>query len=221
MLPTLPALVSPRETALLVMECQRGVLEPEEDRFRALADAVAKQGTVEHIRRLVAAARTVGTPVVFLTASRRADRKGSAFNCPLLAAGSAATSMVPGSDRHAMVPGLEPRPEDFVVDRMHGVSPFHSTGLDPLLRNLGVRTVVATGVSVNVGILGLVLEAVNFGYYAVIPRDAVAGVPEEYVDQVFRFTLRHLAIVTTVDAIVDLWQPPGPVTNAAIKTVSE
>lgn len=221
MLPTLPALISPKETALLVMECQRGVLEPEENRFRVLAEAVAKHGTLEQIRRLIAAARTVCTPVVFLTASRRADRMGSAVNCPLLAAGSETAPMVPGTRRHAVVSGLEPRPEDFVVDRMHGVSPFHSTGLDPLLRNLGVRTVVATGVSVNVGILGLVVEAVNFGYYVVVPRDAVAGVPDEYVDQVFRFTLRHLATVTTVDAIVDLWRQPSSTGNAPLETVSE
>ena len=38
------------------------------------------------------------------------------------------------------------------------ISPFHGTELDAILRNLGVRTVVATGVSVNVGVLGMTIE---------------------------------------------------------------
>jgi len=75
-----------------------------------------------------------------------------------------------------------------------------------LLRNLGVHTVVATGVSVNVGITGLTIDAVNCGYQVVIPREAVAGTPDAYVDSVFEHTLRLLATVTTVDQVVQAWQ---------------
>ena len=72
---------------------------------------------------------------------------------------------------------LAPRDGECVVTRFHGLTPFHGTELDQLLRNLGVRTVVATGVSVNIGILGLTIEAVNAGYQVVIPREAVTGTP--------------------------------------------
>ena len=40
-----------------------------------------------------------------------------------------------------------------------------------------MTTVVATGVSVNLGVLGLAIEACNLGYQVVVPRDAVAGHP--------------------------------------------
>ena len=43
-----------------------------------------------------------------------------------------------------------------------------------------MTTVVAIGVSLNVGVLGLVLSAVDLGYQVVVPTDAVAGVPEAY-----------------------------------------
>ncbi len=94
-----------------------------------------------------------------------------------------------------------------MVNRFHGVTPFHATELDQMLRNLGVRTVVATGVSVNVGITGLTMEAVNCGYQVVIPRQAVTGTPDEYVDAVFANTLRLLATVADVDAVIDAWAP--------------
>ena len=85
------------------------------------------------------------------------------------------------------------------------MTPFHGTELDALLRNLGVRTVVASGVSVNVGIVGLAIEAVNAGYQVVIPRDAVAGTPAEYVDAVFEHTLRLLATIVTADRVLEAW----------------
>ena len=37
------------------------------------------------------------------------------------------------------------------------MTPFTSTSLDQILRNLGIRTVVATGVSVNLGVFGMAL----------------------------------------------------------------
>ncbi len=198
-------LLEPRQAALLIMECQKGVVLPS-GRFDQLAQVVAAHGTIGQIARLSQAARAAGVPVVYLTASRRADGRGSSANCPLLAGGRENAPLVPGSERHSIVEELRPHPEDFVIDRMHGVSPFHGTELDPLLRNLGVRTVVATGVSVNIGILGLAIEAVNAGYRVVIPRQAVAGVPPQYAEDVLRYTLRLLAVISSVDEVAAAWQ---------------
>jgi nicotinamidase-related amidase len=129
----------------------------------------------------------------------------------LLALGRKGEPLVPGSPRHAVVGDIAPQPSDFVINRFHGVTPFHGTELDPLLRNLGVRTVVVAGVSVNVGVTGLTIEAVNGGYQVILPRDAVAGTPDEYVDAVFANTLRLLATVTTVDEVTAVWssRPTG------------
>ena len=89
--------------------------------------------------------------------------------------------------------------------RLHGVSPFTGTSLDTCLRNLGVRTVVATGVSVNLGVLGLAIEAVNLGYQVVVVRDAVAGLPQEYADAVLDNTFPLISTLTTVDELVAAW----------------
>ena len=40
----------------------------------------------------------------------------------------------------------------------------------------------------------------------VIPRQAVAGTPDEYVDAVLTHTLRLLATVTSVDDVAAAWQ---------------
>jgi nicotinamidase-related amidase len=137
--------------------------------------------------------------------SRRPDGGGAVVNCLLLAATKKGAGLLTGSPQQAVVEALKPADTDYVITRFHGITPFHGTELDAILRNLGIRTVVATGVSVNVGVLGLTLEAVNAGYQVVIPRDAVAGTPDEYVDAVFQHTLRLLATVTTGDEVAKAW----------------
>jgi nicotinamidase-related amidase len=200
------ALLEPGRSALLLMECQEGVIGGG-GKLGALADAVARHRTVEHIGAVLAAGRRAGVPVFHCTMSRRPDGKGAAANCLLLAATSKrGVGLTPGSPQQAVVVPLAPLDGEWVVTRFHGITPFHGTELDQLLRNLGVRTVVATGVSVNVGILGLAIEAVNAGYQVVIPKDAVAGTPDEYVEQVFEHTLRLLATLTTAAEVVEAWR---------------
>ncbi len=201
----LKELLAPKHSALLLMECQQGVIGSG-GRMGALGEAVERNKTIAHIGRVLAAARTAKVPVFYLTVARRADNGGATANCLLLALGRKGTPLLPGSPQQAIVPALAPLDGEYVVNRFHGVTPFHGTELDQLLRNLGVRTVVATGVSVNIGITGLTIEAVNCGYQVVIPREAVAGTPDAYVDSVFEHSLRLLATVTTVDQVTQAWQ---------------
>jgi biuret amidohydrolase len=201
----LHALVDPARAALLLMECQEGVIGGG-GKLGALADAVARHGTVPAIARVLRAARGASVPVFHCTMSRRPDGRGAAVNCLLLAAtAKRGVGLVPGSPAQAVVAPLAPVDGEWVLTRFHGVTPFHGTELDAILRNLGVRTVVATGVSVNIGILGLTIEAVNAGYQVVIPRDAVTGTPDEYVEAVFEHTLRLLATITTTAEVASAW----------------
>jgi nicotinamidase-related amidase len=104
------------------------------------------------------------------------------------------------------VPELEPAPSDLVLPRWHGLSPFQGTELDFLLRNLGVRTIVGVGVSVNVAIQNLAFDAVNASYQVVIPRDAVAGFPREYVEAVFAHTLGAVATLVESADLLAVWR---------------
>jgi nicotinamidase-related amidase len=80
-----------------------------------------------------------------------------------------------------------------------------NTDLDVVLRNLGATTVVGIGVSVNVGMTDFAFDAVNAGYQFVLPRDAVAGVPQDYADAVLDNTLSLVATLTTVDDVLGCW----------------
>ena|SRR3989442_11408771 len=202
----LPSLVAPEHTAVLTMEMQRGVVG-DLGTLGALGDAVREQEVIPNTARLLGAARAAGARVVHCLAEFRPDLAGSAFNCPMLAVMRRRPgNMQIGTPAVELVPELGPEPSDIATGRMHGMAPFVGTELDSILRNLGVRTVVATGVSVNIGVLGMVIEAVDYGYQVVLPTDAVAGVPKDYADAVIANTLALLATVTTVDQIIDAWK---------------
>ena len=79
------------------------------------------------------------------------------------------------------------------------------TDLDSVLRNLGIKTIVGVGVSVNIAIPNFVMDAVNRGYQFVLPRDAVSGYPREYAASVIDNSLALLATVTTTAAVVAAW----------------
>ncbi len=201
----LAELLAPDSTAVLTMELQRGVVGDRAS-IPDLAAEVAARDVLAAAGRLASAARAAGVPVVHCTAEFRPDRAGSATNAPLLAGmAKRPDHLLVGSSEAEVVPELGPEPRDIVVPRLSGVSPFAGTALDVVLRNLGVRTVVATGVSVNLAILGLAIEAVNLGYRVVVATDAVAGTPAAYADAVLDGTIALLATRLTVDAITEVW----------------
>jgi len=203
----LAALVDPAHTAVLTMELQRGVVG-EESPLREIAEAAAATDVVANAAKVVRAARAAGAHVVHCTFEARADGLGSVANAPFLRwLAKSEPNLLPGTSAVQLMPELGPEPSDFICSRRHGLTPFPGTDLDPTLRNLGVRTVVATGMSVNVGVLGMVMGAVDRGYEAVVVTDAVAGIPVAYAQAVVDNTLAALATRATSDEIVAVWSP--------------
>ncbi len=201
--PDLARLVDPAHTAIVTSEVQNGVVG-ERSALPALAEAAAPM--IDRLAHLCGAARSVGVRVVHATAYRREDGAGANTNARLFAGvKKSPVSLLPGSFEVQVVPELGPEPEDLVLTRTHGLNPMGGTDLDPVLRNLGVTTIVVTGVSVNVAITNLVMDAVNLGYQVVLPRDAVVGIPQAYADAVIDNTLALLATVTTVADLTAAW----------------
>jgi nicotinamidase-related amidase len=201
----LASLAAPDQTAVLTMELQRGVVG-DLAALPELAAAVGSSGVIGTVAGLLAAARGAGVRVVHCLAEFRADRAGSAANAPILSAMLRQPNhLVSGSAAAKLVPELGPESSDLLAPRSHGLSPFAGTSLDITLRNLGVRTVVATGVSVNIGVFGMALEAVNLGYQVVLPTDCVVGIPAAYADDVIRYSLSMLATRTTAAELAAVW----------------
>jgi nicotinamidase-related amidase len=202
----LTTLITPESTAVLTMELQRGVVG-DLAALPDLRDAAAEVSMLDNAGKICRAARAKGATVVHCTAGFRPDRQGSSNNARILTASARLNGdrLDVGHPGTELVEERDQLPGDLVVPRSHGLTPFVATELDQLLRNTGTRTVVAVGNSLNIGVLGLVLCAVDLGYQVVVPRDAVVGVPVAYGDAVMANTISLLATVASTDEVIAAW----------------
>jgi nicotinamidase-related amidase len=204
--------IDPATTALLTMELQHGVVG-RDAMLPDLVNEVERIGLLDVVRRVCDAARSAGIRVVHCTHTTRPDGAGVTVNCRIFAlsermrreTGHSATEI--GRPGVELVDGLED-PRDIVVPRLTGMSPFTSTALDQILRNLGVKTVIATGVSTNLGIFGMAMTALDLGYQVVVLRDAVAGVPPEFAQAVLDQSLSLISTVVTSDDLLAVLADP-------------
>ena len=192
--------------ALIVFECHEGVLG-ERSFLPGLAAAARDAGLVARIAALAECARESAVPVVYCTRRTPSDGSDDGSNLPLQrrlrARGGGQAS---GPDLGDIVAGLKPARTDVVVDRERGLTGFHETRLDDVLRRAAVQTVVLTGVSLNLGVLGTAIEAVNRGYCVVLPTDCVVADPAGYAESLLRHTLRNIAFLGTSDDVRAVWR---------------
>jgi nicotinamidase-related amidase len=79
----------------------------------------------------------------------------------------------------AVVDELEQRPEDIEVDK-HRISGFWDTPLDSILRNLGVKTVLFSGVNTDQRVLHSLADANFLGYGCILIEDCCGTTSPDY-----------------------------------------
>jgi nicotinamidase-related amidase len=198
------SMVTPETTALLTNEVQPSTAGGGE----GLAAAGAR--VLPNIVRLADAARGAGVQVVHCVKIFRRDALARNRNVVLYRLRGQVPSgpVAPDSrpvEGSVVMPDLGPDERDLVMTRLHGMGSACDSGVVPVLRNLGIRTVVVTGVSLNIGVPNTVMDLVNQAFDVVVPRDAVAGTPDDYGEMMIAHTLRYLATITATDDLVDAW----------------
>lgn len=194
------SMADPAEVAVVCVECQNGVLGPDSVLPALASDA---RGMVTDVARLLTAARGAGVRVVHATFEGFFGG-GEPGSAPLWRVLRGSRAWVPGHPATEVLSELSD-PSDLVLARYHGLSPTRDTELLPVLRGMGIRTIVLAGVSLNVALPLTAADAAEAGFRVIVARDAVMGTPAEYGEQVLRNTMSMLASITTVDDIVDAW----------------
>src|ERR687892_8991 len=138
-----------KTTALLLQDLQNELIKGS----RPVVPLSGAQ-LIANCQKLLAKARAVGMPVIYVRVSRRPDLK-DAPRPPLGTppGGGGAPSLIEGTDGAAIVAELAPRAEDVVVTK-HTTSPFHTTDLGVYLRRFGITTLIPTRYSTPRGIEG-------------------------------------------------------------------
>src|ERR671933_1754625 len=160
--------LEPSTLALVVYDMQVGILSQIENADRVLANVL----------RVLDAARGRGVRTLFLRhyfmptelAGVFQLRQAKAWQRKARAADT--RPLIPhGSPGFALVPELEPRAGEAVLDKIT-MSAFEGTPLDIVLRDCGVRAYLIAGVALEVGIEPTVRHSADLGYIPVVVRDA-------------------------------------------------
>lgn len=188
--------------ALIINECQLGIIDKGYAMFGGLADQVASRGIVSRIARLAECFRAVGLPVIHAPVVHRPDLADMKANSLINALSLKNRKLLEGSPETAFVPELQPTAEDHVITRTAGLIAMNATNLDATLRRLDIQTLVLTGVSTNVAMPGNTMTAVDLGYHVVIPEDCIAGSDPETHDVIVQQQLKLLARISSAESVV-------------------
>jgi len=173
----------PDRTALLVVDMQRGFLDPGE----ALEVPAARE-IVPTLQCLLACFRSKRLPVIFsefvyseripllvgeLHPEHKPARPGArtGFGLP-------SSNCLEGSPSAVTVPALAPAPDELVV-RKHGYDAFAGTPLDGALRARGITALVVTGTLTDICVLATVVGAFHREYRITVVEDGVATLTPE------------------------------------------
>jgi gluconolactonase len=194
--------VDPRTSALLVVDLQNDTVG-EQGAFAddGAAAFAARHGVLEKAKRLVAAARSAGMPVVFVWHIDEPGHRDSTRNAKLFRDIVSSNGLVRGTWGAAPVDGLEPDEGDAVVEKQR-MSAFNSTTLDTKLRGLGAKTIVVCGAWTNFAIEHTCRDGADHGYEVVLAADATATISDDWQQAALSYALTRIADVRTVDEVV-------------------
>jgi nicotinamidase-related amidase len=193
-----------RSTALLFVECQRGVVG---DLSVLPALAEAARPAVAAMGRLAAGARASGVPVVHLTYLPMAGGRSASQRSPLMRATASNAAWSATDPAMEIVPAIGTGPDDLVLPRHQGISPVHRTEVLSILRNMGVDEVVVAGVSTNLAIPLAAVGAADEDFAVTVPTDACVGTPPEHHASMLRHSLAFVARLVTTDQLLAEWAP--------------
>ena len=154
-----------RRPAVVVVDFIEGFTNP------ASALACDANAAVGATRQLLDAARTAGAPVIFTTVCYGDDDLERA--AMFIAKAPALATLRPGSTWVAVDARLAPRADEPVLVKLFA-SAFFGTQLDEMLREAGCDTVLVTGASTSGCVRATAVDALQYGYRVLVPREGVA-----------------------------------------------
>jgi gluconolactonase len=158
------------------------------------------QNVVENVKRLAAAARSVGVPVIHVWYVVEPGAVGLKQNAPLFEGVKGANALVRGTWGAAPAEGLEPQEGDHIVEKMR-MNGFYDTKLDILLRGFGAETLIITGAWTNMSIEHTARHAADAGYRAVVASDGTSTVNDEWQNAALNYAMQNVAVVAPCEEI--------------------
>ena len=194
--------IDPKRAALIIQDMQNDVMmEGGAWDSTGAAQHAKDQNAVENCKRLAAACRKAGIPVIHVWYIVEAGAPGLKLNAPLFEGVVSENALVRGSWGAAPAEGLERQEGDFVVEKMR-MSGWQDTNLETLLRGLERDQIIITGAWTNMSVEHVARTGADKGYFMFVPEDCCSTMNAEWHNASINFALQNVSTVTTCDAVV-------------------
>lgn len=191
------------KTALLLVDLQNDNVH-EDGAFASFgaADHAKEQNLVANVRNVVRWAREHSLPVIHNRIVFYPGHNFGGSNAPIFRM-IGPESLKVGSWGADALEGLEALPNEPVLTR-NRMSSFNGTGLDVLLRNAAVDTVIVVGVWTNMAVEHTTRDAADHGFRAVLVKDATSSINAEWHEAALSYALTNIAEFTTTEEITQV-----------------
>lgn len=190
------------KTAFLIIDLQNYYTQPGYQ-----GECAPARATFGAVSRLADALRAAGGHVIWVqTCADGADTFWSHHHAHMLTPERSARRLRELSRQHPgfeIAPGLHPHPEDpRVVKRCYSALAPGSSGLDEVLKERGVTTVLVGGTVTNVCCESTARDAMMMDYATVMVDDTLAAVtPEEHTQSLYHWMLFFGDVLSTGEVI--------------------
>jgi nicotinamidase-related amidase len=186
------------QSALLVLDLINEIVHPD-GKYGAegYAHQVAERRVLENSARAIEKARASGTPVVYVVVGFSSAYAEWPAGSPVFHAARDDRRLELGTWATAVHDAVKPADGEPVITK-HRLSPFHGTSLEMTLRNLGVDTLLLTGVSTDMVILATARDGHDRDFRIKVLEDATAADNDE-MHQAALTVIGRAAEITTVD----------------------
>jgi len=194
--------LDPKRCAMILQDLQNDVIMDGGAFAESGAPAHAReQRVVDNVRRLAEVARSRGVVIIHVWFIVEAGAPGVTLNAPLFEWLVRSKAMVRGSWGAAPVSGLEPRPGDFVVEKMR-MSAWEGTRLETILKSQKRDVIINTGAWTNMSVEHTARTGADKGYFMIVPEDCCSTMNADWHNASINFAMQNVAVVTNADAVL-------------------
>ena len=188
--------IDPDSSALLIQDMQNDIVKSDRP--------VVPMGggpLIANCQKLLARARQVGMPVIYVQVNRRQDGKDAPKPPFGTAAAAGGPALVEGTSGAEVVSELSPQSGDPIVTK-HTTSPFNTTDIEVYLRRFGITTLILTGYSTTGVVEGSLRDAKDKDYDCVVVRDCCAAATEQEQSTCMDIVFPRMAWVADADEVI-------------------
>lgn len=201
---TLAEKVDPRQAALIVVDVQNDFCHPEGAAGRRGKDLSQVPGMIEHLQHLLAAARRVGLPILFIRTEHGPWTDSEAWLGRMRTPSEQQVRTCVEGTWGCEFYGVAPAPGERVVVK-HRYSAMIGTDLDLILRARGIRTLLMAGIATNVCVESTTRDAYQMDYEIVFLADCCAAYSREDHEATLRNIAAHFGDVVCEEEVVAAW----------------